>query len=176
MKNRIRAIETEYQGYRFRSRLEARWATFFSSMGIDWGYEPEGFEMEWEGEVLRYLPDFWLPQVRTWAEVKPVEFTDIERAKLQALSRGSECSALMLVGIPDIRTYTMLSPYGDPEGTERVLVSRFLNEGIHSHFPPIESYPDFGADYRQAVRAARSARFEQYPRNLRRVLENAGAI
>jgi len=25
----IKAIETQYRGYRFRSRLEARWAVFF---------------------------------------------------------------------------------------------------------------------------------------------------
>jgi len=40
----IRAIETEYAGYCFRSRLEARWAVFFDQMGYDWVYEPEGYE------------------------------------------------------------------------------------------------------------------------------------
>lgn len=29
MAENIKAIETEYKGYRFRSRLEARWAVFF---------------------------------------------------------------------------------------------------------------------------------------------------
>ena len=30
--NDIKAIETEYDGHRFRSRLEARWAIFFLSL------------------------------------------------------------------------------------------------------------------------------------------------
>lgn len=50
----IRAIDTEYKGYRFRSRLEARWAVFFDAMGIEYVYEPEGYT---DGQV-KYLPDF----------------------------------------------------------------------------------------------------------------------
>ena len=55
--SQIKAIQTEYQGYRFRSRLEARWAVFFDAMGIQWEYEPEGYALE-DGTL--YLPDFWL--------------------------------------------------------------------------------------------------------------------
>lgn len=42
----IQAIETYYNGYRFRSRLEARWAVFFDTMGIEWRYETEGYILE----------------------------------------------------------------------------------------------------------------------------------
>lgn len=66
----IKAIETRYKGYLFRSRLEARWAVFFDTLGIKWEYEPEGFEKTVGGQVLRYLPDFWLPELEYWAEVK----------------------------------------------------------------------------------------------------------
>ena len=64
MSGTIKAIETRYAGYRFRSRLEARWAVFFDTLGLKWQYEPEGYELdpdiisEWEqAEVnrLRYL-------------------------------------------------------------------------------------------------------------------------
>lgn len=50
----IKAIETHYAGYRFRSRLEARWAVALTHLGYDWEYEAEGFETSagW------YLPDF----------------------------------------------------------------------------------------------------------------------
>lgn len=41
----IKAIETVYRGYRFRSRLEARWAVFFDALGLEWEYEPEGFDL-----------------------------------------------------------------------------------------------------------------------------------
>jgi hypothetical protein len=62
----LKPIETRYKGYRFRSRLEARWAVFFDALGIEWQYEPEGYEKN----GIRYLPDFWLPQTQTWVEVK----------------------------------------------------------------------------------------------------------
>jgi hypothetical protein len=62
----IQAIETRYAGCRFRSRLEARWAVFFDTLGVPWEYEPEGFDLD----GLWYLPDFYLPDLDTWFEVK----------------------------------------------------------------------------------------------------------
>lgn len=53
----LKPIETEYKGYRFRSRLEARWAVFFDACGVKWEYEPEGFDL---GDGIKYLPDFRL--------------------------------------------------------------------------------------------------------------------
>lgn len=70
----IKPIETQYAGRRFRSRLEARWATFFDHLEVEWEYEPDGFETS----AGRYLPDFRIsiPQMkdyghRQWFEVKP---------------------------------------------------------------------------------------------------------
>lgn len=63
----IKAIETVYKGYRFRSRLEARWAVFFDERGDEWRYEPEGFELT----SGRYLPDFYLPAKKMYVEIKP---------------------------------------------------------------------------------------------------------
>lgn len=59
----IPAIETKYAGCRFRSRLEARWAVFFDTLGIQWEYEPQGYE-NYYGQ--RYLPDFYLPELHAW--------------------------------------------------------------------------------------------------------------
>lgn len=66
--NTIKPIETVYNGYRFRSRLEARWAVFFDTLGIKYEYEPEGFELD---GGYKYLPDFYLPEMETYVEVKP---------------------------------------------------------------------------------------------------------
>lgn len=86
----IKPIETVYRGYRFRSRLEARWAVFFDTAGIPWQYEPEGFDL---GEDGYYLPDFYLPTVHLrrrdkpglWIEVKGV-LDDVSRKKVYAFS------------------------------------------------------------------------------------------
>lgn len=64
----MQAIETVYKGYRFRSRLEARWAVFFDAIGRKWEYEPEGFALQ---TGHNYLPDFWLPEDETYVEIKP---------------------------------------------------------------------------------------------------------
>ena len=64
----IKAIQTSYKGYLFRSRLEARWSVFFDALNIAWKYEPEGFELP---DGRRYLPDFFLPRFEFFAEVKP---------------------------------------------------------------------------------------------------------
>lgn len=59
-------IPTRYAGCHFRSRLEARWAVFFDALDIPWEYEHEGYEYEgW-----RYLPDFYLPTIGCYVEVK----------------------------------------------------------------------------------------------------------
>lgn len=64
----LRPIETEYNNFQFRSRLEARWAVFFDALGVRYEYEPEGFNL---GSGDYYLPDFYLPHLDMWIEIKP---------------------------------------------------------------------------------------------------------
>jgi hypothetical protein len=63
----LKAIQTVYKGYQFRSRLEARWAVFFDGIGIKWDYEEQGFDLNgcW------YLPDFHLSDFPCFVEIKP---------------------------------------------------------------------------------------------------------
>lgn len=80
----LHAIQTEYSGYLFRSRLEARWAVFFDALKLHWEYEPEGFEL---GKGVRYLPDFRITHpcyVPFYVEVKPAKLalTKKESSKL----------------------------------------------------------------------------------------------
>lgn len=53
--NNLKPIQTYYDGHLFRSRLEARWAVVFKTLGVKYEYEPEGFDL---GDGLCYLPDF----------------------------------------------------------------------------------------------------------------------
>ena len=41
----MRTIETHWNNYHFRSRLEAQWAVFFDTVGIAYQYEPEGYDL-----------------------------------------------------------------------------------------------------------------------------------
>lgn len=70
MMSKIKAIPTTAFGCRFRSRLEARWAVLFDTLGWPWEYEPQGFALP----SGNYLPDFRVMRPKTepvWFEVKP---------------------------------------------------------------------------------------------------------
>lgn len=97
----LKAIETVYQGYRFRSRLEARWAVFFDALGLRWEYEPEGFDL---GEAGWYLPDFWLPDHEYWIEIKAETPTRDEHGKmgeLVAVTRYPGCIFFGPIPLPN---------------------------------------------------------------------------
>jgi len=88
----VKPIETRAYGHRFRSRLEARWAVFFTQLGLKWQYEAEGFELP-DGSC--YLPDFLVntPQGKDlWIEVKPdsVETDDKFSKFSAALTSGPD--------------------------------------------------------------------------------------
>jgi hypothetical protein len=65
----IRNIPTRYNEITFRSRREARWAVFWDELGVKYFYEYEGFQLQsgW------YIPDFWLPHLKIWVEIKANE-------------------------------------------------------------------------------------------------------
>lgn len=105
----IKAIETSYNGYRFRSRLEARWAIFFDALGIEWEYEPEGYRLS-DGSM--YLPDFWLPQANFHAEVKPS--IDNISEKLSIFDRNppeDSFGLIFLIGPPKLWESDPYFPY-----------------------------------------------------------------
>lgn len=107
----IKAIETTYGNHRFRSRLEARWAYAFDLAGIRWQYEPEGLVCErrlsaWgSDETFPYLPDFFLPDLNLWAEVKG-RFPD-QQALTDLLDAAAHLGSLVLLG-------PLANPFGIP--------------------------------------------------------------
>jgi len=104
----LKAIETTYNGYRFRSRLEARWSVFLDRLNVIHEYEPEGFDLSGVpqqdvplvGKDAWYLPDFWLPTQRSWVEVKPVATTPIENERMARLAVASGLNVINVVGQP----------------------------------------------------------------------------
>jgi hypothetical protein len=175
----IKAIQTHYAGYWFRSRLEARWAVFFDTTGIEWRYEPEGLVVDTPEGRIHYLPDFLLPN--QWGEAKGyLQDASVERVCSLAagMTRCEDKDSMDLVILGDIpRPNSDLWPVqlhyhrgklwgvawdpteaGCPMGRPHVrVVPDALNaERLTEGFP-------FGAPPRWAVEgldAARQARFE----------------
>lgn len=162
MSTDIAPLETLYAGVRFRSRLEARWAVYFDALGIAWEYEKEGYDL---GGGLRYLPDFWLPQVRMWAEVKPREFSDVELDKARRLVDVTGWDCLLLVGVPEARTYDAL--LGEPSGPAQydfVLGTGYLHEHRFYSASGMVGEVVEDPDVRRAVAASRAFRFDEWMR------------
>jgi hypothetical protein len=96
----MRPIETRYKGYRFRSRLEARWAVFFDALGLTYEYEPEGFVLS---NGVWYLPDFRVTSPRgqvTWYEVKPITVASDPKFEQLKLDLPENVAAFLLRGDP----------------------------------------------------------------------------
>jgi hypothetical protein len=89
----IDAVPTDYRGTTFRSRLEADWATTLDANHIEWTYEPETITLP---SGATYIPDFWLPELGTWIEVKgpgiPRVEKTIELAELRACHCDGDCT------------------------------------------------------------------------------------
>jgi len=87
------AMPAEFDGIKYRSRNEARWAIFFKELGIIFAYEDEGFDL---GAGIRYLPDFHIPlqdnfKRDMYFEIKPsasglIIVDESDRKKIEALS------------------------------------------------------------------------------------------
>jgi hypothetical protein len=146
----LRAIQTEYKGYRFRSRLEARWAVFFDTLGVKWEYEPEGYDL---GNGVYYLPDFLLHDVTVnhglfqrhcdiYVEVKGV-MTDEDAKKIIRFSDhgyddenrdGVSKTAVLVVG-------------NIPEGESMQELFWNMQELAYSGNPPYYNFETIDGDY-----------------------------
>lgn len=114
----IPAIETTYNGYRFRSRREARWAIFFDCLGMRYEYEPQGYVVDGKP----YLPDFLVypgTKQAMWFEVKGQFPARDEIAKAAGLAKGT-----------GIRTYLYFGPVEQPgPGLSRITTwDEFMGE------------------------------------------------
>ena len=90
---------TIYRDIIFRSRLEAKWASMMDLIGIDFEYEPRRFKTD----LGYYLPDFWLPDIGAWLELKPDTDsgpTIQEREKAQSIADQVNKPVFIVCGFP----------------------------------------------------------------------------
>lgn len=145
--NSIKAIPTEYNGHLFRSRLEARWAVFFDACGVEWEYEPEGYDL---GDGVRYLPDFLLHGVEgraggdLYVEVKgrmtPFDAEKIKRFAVAGMpTEGYGKSTTPLLVVSRI-----------PEGIEAIDIIDYISDVAYSEkhgFPAPFNFETIDGDY-----------------------------
>jgi hypothetical protein len=77
--------KTLYRGVIYGSRLEAQWAAFLEALRIVHVYEPQTFALS---PGVYFTPSFWLPQLKTWLEVRPAgEGRNADRWKIDLFAR-----------------------------------------------------------------------------------------
>lgn len=176
--SQIQAIETVYKGYRFRSRLEARWTVFFDAMGVKWEYEPEGYVLD---DGTKYLPDFYLhinrrhlqgePKERggVWVEVKG-EMTEEDERKI--LMFADHFPVIVLGNIPENHE-EYWDVYDDTSIKHGITYNSYLyidGDEYCAFFSTVDGNPwiigadhdgwDLGKSMDAALQKARQARFE----------------
>lgn len=133
----IKPIPTAYKGYKFRSRLEARWAVFFDACGVEWEYEPLP-------NGLYYLPDFLLHgcagrcPTDLYVEVKG-KMTAEDAEKIMAFSGVGRDSERGISAVEN----PILIVAGIPDGDSISDIERFCENMGYSGFPGMghEPYP-----------------------------------
>ena len=180
MSKPYKTIETFYRGFRFRSRVEARWAVYMDAMEVKWQYEPEGFELP----SGRYLPDFYLPDLDCYVEVKSKWPTEEEFRKCWELVEATHSSCLILDGDPAFRHYNMYEwfkgcHYSEEDKCDPGVAGMsatfndcakqgrwfWVDGWMDSADEANRQYPSDDIEYltektKNAIRAARQARFE----------------
>jgi hypothetical protein len=123
------SIPTTYNGVRYRSKLEAAWAEFFDRHRMKFAYESEGFNFD----GVWYLPDFYLPEIKTFVEVKGI-LDETDKDKLFALAKVEAPKGIMVVlaEAPAGEKYRLVNPtpqdYEDAEPGDYIPVGSFSNE------------------------------------------------
>ncbi len=72
--------------------MEARTAYVFDQLELKWEYEPESFMLK---NGISYIPDFYLPEIDTWVEVKGVMLEKDKKQIEQFNREGHEILVLM---------------------------------------------------------------------------------
>ncbi len=149
----MKPINTQYKGYLFRSRLEARWAVFFDALGIEWEYEPEGYELQ---DGTRYLPDFLLKtREPCWIEIKGQIRSSEDITKLQNLCEQTQMRGFLICRTPGDEVVHMMHPTEESLRWRLSLLASL--KGFVCYVAPRKTKEEAICN---AVTAARSARFE----------------
>ena len=162
----MQAIQTEYNGYKFRSRLEARWAVFFDMLKVRYQYEPQGYVL---ADGKKYLPDFYLNDFDTYVEIKsdPMMLTDYDKLKINGfadLAKSNDKGYVVLFDVP--RPEKKYDDFRQPATAKKTRYLPDIDESsrtIHSdeQFEPF-ACPNCGQPYTHA----HNVRFDVWERPL----------
>lgn len=160
------SIKTIYNGVKFRSRTEARWALFFDKIGWGWNYEAIAIPLEWDdydhNEVTKwYVPDFYLSDFKLPVEVKHRNFLPTKLDEQKHLRAIEDYGRLLLLkGPPDFNLYHLRSRFDEGIRSQWVMLldkdKKTLQGYSNGEKGACEALKnlkpsDFGMEYTEAV-------------------------
>lgn len=122
----IPAKPTKYGAIQYKSKLEARYACVLSVLGFTFKYEPT---KHFDGK-LTHIPDFFINELDSYAEVKPIALNQLEYLKAIKFAIKYRKPYILFVGAPTPQFYqTLILPNQltgfAPDVSEEGLISYF---------------------------------------------------
>ena len=106
-KNRDKYKKHRYKGIWFRSSWEVIAAKWFDQQEYAWKYEPQVFRLDWQGETISYIPDFWVDEMESFVEVKAQWAWDTDAAYAQTKVLALEASGQPISLLMDAEIHAM---------------------------------------------------------------------
>jgi len=122
--------KTYYKSIEFKSRWETEIALFLDKLNIKWEYEPKRFMLS---NGILYIPDFYLPELKTWIEAKGV--IEEHNRKISLIFVNDNKEALILIS-PELSYYYGVEwiDIGDKTGYEDEEVQVGKCSKCNSHY------------------------------------------
>ncbi len=60
----------EYKGVKFHGLWEVKFAMHLDDKNVEWRRPTEKFQYDFEGKLRNYTPDFWIPELDSYVEIK----------------------------------------------------------------------------------------------------------
>ncbi len=152
----MKAISTFYRGNYHRSRLEARWAVYFTELGIRYEYEKEGYKTQ----NFNYLPDFYFPKLDFWGEVKHKDFGDEDVARWTEFANEIKKPLVIFEGLPHAKPCRAFGMHIDSPLLVIPFAHLFMKKiGCFYHAGGHEDFKIY-SPFDTAIKVAQKTRFE----------------
>jgi hypothetical protein len=149
----MKVIQTHYEGVFFRSRTEARYAKFFDCLKLQWVYEGEGYDLDGD----RYLPDFWMPSLECFIEIKGKFPNRREVRVARKLQFFTERDVVICHGLP---MENDAIKFGWDHENGGSFTETFCQWDIDDGLVTFNEFPNESPRLIEAARCARAERFE----------------
>lgn len=88
-----RTRDINYDGFAFRSKIEAQWYIYYKALNIDVVYEPATYELKLGKRRTGYCPDFEILELSAFVEIKYEKEPPLEaclKCRQLAISTGKD--------------------------------------------------------------------------------------